>query len=565
MQRLWQNLPLTLAMFFARSMFFAQLIGRIGMPNMRSPYLIAENLSYKLDLVRPLFDAIHLSLAGGDRVALVGANGVGKSTLLKLLAGQLQPTQGSIVHQGKLYDLPQISTLREGLQAETVFDFLNRVSSEWWEIEHLLETRFCTRLDWSLAMQDLSGGELTKLFLAVGLAQSPDLLLLDEPTNHLDYQGLEAMRQALCQFAGAFVIVSHKPFFLDQVATTTWELTATGLQIYGGNYSFYREQKRLEQVANLRSHETARKQLKRIQASALREQERAAHSSGNGRKQHLQGNLPKIVAGGFKRRAEATAGKLKLKYDSAIADAAQNVADTKVKTSKATKIQLEPHSPKHRTLIGLNQANLWVGDRLLLQNLQLRIESGDRIAIAGANGSGKSSLVKAILSTDAAATLQGEVRLATMKIMYLDQSYALVDRTQTLLENMQQANSVLSYQLLRQQLGHFLFFNDDVYKSASVLSGGELARLAIAMITISELDLLILDEPTNNLDIPTVEQMVAALNDYPGALWVISHDLDFLSQIGITRSFHLKQQTLQPTVYLPRERSHYYTELLNPY
>lgn len=533
------------------------------MSNYRQPYLIAEDLSYEVDSTHLLFQGIHLSISAGDRIALIGSNGVGKSTLLKILSGEAQPKQGSTVCHGSTYYLPQISTIRESIQSASIFDFLNAISNEWWEIERILAMTFSTALDLSLPMQNLSGGELTKLFLAVGLARSPDLLLLDEPTNHLDYLALEELRQFLHQFQGAFVIVSHKPFFLDQVANTTWELTPTGLQVYGGNYSLYREQKQLEHTARVRSHETARKELKRAKISALREQERAAQSNRNGRQRQLNGDMPRILAGGLKRQAEVTAATLKVKHDKAIAAATQKVADTKVRTPKATSIQLEEKSQKHRQLIEINHAHLWVDHRLLLKDIQLQVESGDRISIAGVNGSGKSSLVKAILSIEStSARLQGDVRLAQMRIMYLDQSYEFVDRTQTVLENMQRTNSALNYQLLRQQLGHFLFFNDSVYKSASVLSGGELARLAIAMITISELDLLILDEPTNNLDIATVDHMVEALNDYQGALWVISHDLDFLSRINITRSFHLKHQTLQQTVYLPNERFHYHHELL---
>ncbi len=154
------------------------------------------------------------------------------------------------------------------------------------------------------------------------------------------------------------------------------------------------------------------------------------------------------------------------------------------------------------------------------------------------------------------------MRCADMEIVYLDQNYDLVDRQQTVLANLQRSNPDLSYQLLRQQLGHFLFFNDDVHKSAAVLSGGELARLAIAMITISQLDLLILDEPTNNLDIITIDQMVEALNDYHGAIWVISHDLDFLSRINITVACQLKNQTLQTMSHLPSDSSLYHAELL---
>lgn len=534
------------------------------MLNPRQPYLIAESLSYELNSTRVLFEGIQLSLSANDRIALVGTNGVGKSTLLKILAGQIQPTQGSVTRNGAIYYLPQISTIRAAVQTESIFDFLSTMSNEWWEIEQILETRFGTALDLSLPLQSLSGGELTKLFLAIGVSRSPDLLLLDEPTNHLDYLALEELCQFLYQFEGAFVIVSHKPFFLDQVANLTWELTPNGLQVYGGNFSLYREQKQLEQAAKLRSHETARKDLKRVKASALREQERAAQSHRNGRRKALNGDMPRIAAGNLKRQAEVTAGTLKVKHDRAIAAAAQKVTETKIRTHKATSIQLEERSKKHRSLIEISDSSLWVEHRLLLKNIDLHLLSGDRVVVAGINGSGKSCLVKAILEIGSTpAFLQGgEVQLAEMRTVYLDQSYEFVECNQTVLENMHRVNPTLSYQLLRQQLGHFLFFNDDVYKPASALSGGELARLAIAMITISEIDLLILDEPTNNLDIVTVDQMVEALNNYQGALWVISHDLDFLSRINMTRSFRLRHQTLQETVHLPNERSHYHNELL---
>lgn len=534
------------------------------MSNQQQPYLIAENLSYTLESTRVLFQGIDLSLAAEDRIALVGSNGIGKSTLLKILVSQIQPARGSVSCNGSMYYLPQISTIRASIQHESVLDFLSAISNEWWEIEQILETTFSTSLDLALSMQHLSGGELTKLFLAVGLSRSPDFLFLDEPTNHLDYLALEALRQALCQFDGAFVIVSHKPFFLDQVAKTTWELSPTELRIYGGNFTYYREQKQLEETAKVRAHETARKELKRAKATVLNEQKRAAQSRRSGRQKALSGGMPSIVAGKLKRSAEAVAGKLKVKHDKAMAAATQKVADTKVRAHKATSIQLEEHSKKHRKLIEINHANLWVEDRLLLKDIELSVLSHDRISIAGANGSGKSCLVKAILGVESTPAILkgGDVKQTTMRTVYLDQSYELVDRSQTMLQNMQRANPALNYQLLRQQLGHFLFFNDDVHKAASVLSGGELVRLAIAMITISDIDLLILDEPINNLDITTVDQMVEALNNYHNALWVISHDLDFLSRINITRSFQLAHQRLQATRYLPIERSHYHKDLL---
>jgi ATPase subunit of ABC transporter with duplicated ATPase domains len=542
------------------------------MPNTPQPYLLADQLAYDVTSTRRLFQGIHISIAPDDRIALVGANGVGKSTLLKILAGEIVPTTGSVRYHGTVYYLPQISTLHQRLKANTVLDTLTAASDEWWIITNVLETTFNTCINLSLPIAALSGGELTKLFLSIGLAQQPNVLLLDEPTNHMDYLALEELRQFLLSFNGAFVIVSHKPFFLDQVVHTTWELSSDGLALYGGNFSMYREQKQTELEARLRSHETARKELKRAKTTAVQEQKRMAQSRRTGEHKVRSGKIDKIAAGGLKNSAENTAGKLKQKHEAAIAEATQKLTATKVRTDKATSIQLEERSQKRRNLIEIQGANLWMENRLLIQDIQLHLAIGDRLSLNGANGSGKSSLVKAVLGMsklevpelevpNAAQLNGGQIQIAaSMNVVYLDQTYTLVDRSQTLLENMRAANAALSYQQIRQQLGHFLFFNQDVDKMASTLSGGELARLTIAMITIADIDLLILDEPTNNLDIPTVDQLVNAVNRYQGALWVISHDLDFLSRININQSLKLNAQTLQRTTYLPCKPERYYQE-----
>ncbi|WP_008319480.1 ATP-binding cassette domain-containing protein [Leptolyngbya sp. PCC 6406] len=248
----------------------------------------------------------------------------------------------------------------------------------------------------------------------------------------------------------------------------------------------------------------------------------------------------------FANRASSTAGHAAKRNQAAVAQAAHQVAETKVRTAKATTVQLAETSQKRRTLLEIRDGRLRVGDSILIRNIQLQVVAGDRIAIAGANGSGKSSLVKAIFAEAEAVRLEAaDLRLADpLAVVYLDQTYGLIEIHHGVLDNLQVANPGLPYQQLRQQLGHFLFFNQAVDKPASVLSGGELARLAMAMISVATIDLLILDEPTNNLDIETVETIIGAINDYRGALWVISHDLDFLSQIEIDRALTLKHQTL---------------------
>lgn len=530
----------------------------------KKPILLAENLAYEIRADRILFEKVNVSIEDNHRIALVGRNGVGKSTLLKIFASQIRPTTGSVKSNGVIYYLPQISTIQESIKADTVFNFLNSSCDEWWKIGDILETKFSTSLDLSLSLTNLSGGELTKLFLAVGLSQKPNLLLLDEPTNHMDLFALETLSSFLNDFNGALVIVSHKPFFLDRVTDITWELTPEGMNVYGGNFSFYRDQKHTEAQVVLRNHEVAKKELKRSKNAVLKEQQRAAQSQIKGHQKFLSGSIGKLEAGNLKRKAQVSGGIAKKKHETAVAKATQRLQETKVKTTKSTSIQIQEKSHKSRNLINIQGANLNIGNRLLIENIHLHISSGDRVALSGGNGSGKSSLIKAILGANSAVLESGEVLLApNIKAVYLDQTYELVNREQTILENMQAVNSNLNYQLLRQQLGHFLFKNDDVNKSASVLSGGELARLAIAIISISEIDLLILDEPTNNLDIETVDQMVEGINEFRGALWVISHDLDFLSRINVNKAFNLSKQALQMTAYLPTETKQFYQELLH--
>lgn len=526
---------------------------------LHQPYLLADRLTYQLPPDRLLFKEVQLSLFPGDRIGLIGSNGTGKSTLLKLLAQQITPTAGTVQRYGSVYYLPQISPVQEQFAENSVFHYLSSQSDEWWNTVSFLETEFTTAIDLNLPLTQLSGGELTKLLLAAGFAQTPDVLLLDEPTNHLDHLGLGVLQRLIESFAGAVVLVSHKPFFLDQVVHTIWELTSAGITEYGGNYSLYRAQKQIEQESRIRAHKVAQKDLNRAKIVAAQEQRRAAQSQRQGKSQ--AGSIPRIAAGAYQRKAEVTAGKLKQKHAATVAVANQNVAETKVRTHRVTSIQLEENRRQHRHLIDIQGADLWVANQCLIQNIHLHLSSEDRVAIAGANGAGKSSLVKAIFSDTIARLEPPAQQSSAMKTVYLDQRYALVNRNLTVLQNMQQANSSLSYQQIRQQLGHFLFFNQEVEKSASVLSGGELARLALSMISVSGIDLLILDEPTNHLDTQTVDQIVNALRDYQGAMLVISHDLAFLSQIQITKAFQIKAQTLQPTVYLTDQQQDYYQEL----
>lgn len=531
--------------------------------------LSADNIAYRLSSDKMLFKGVNLGINNGDRIALVGCNGIGKSTLLKILSNQIVPTSGNLNCNVSTYYLPQISTLLKDHKEDTIYEYLSSVLDEWWEIINILEIQLGTSLDISIPIKNLSGGEITKLFLAIGIYKQSDIILLDEPTNHLDFLSLEYLTKFLNNFNGAFIIVSHQPFFLDRVANTTWELTSNGINIYGGNFSFYKKEKEIELQNALKTREIAKKELARTKESALKEEKRAARSQREGKITASKGGMGKGERKGLASLASASSGSASQKHNEAVNKALEKLSNSKVTTKKLTNIRLDTTNNKRgKNIIEIERSNLKIGGELFLNEINIYISLGDRVAISGANGSGKSSLIKAILNSLSGEKSNfviegGRISISqNMNIVYLDQKYNLIDNEKTVLENMYQANKSFDYEFLRQQLGDFLFKNHEVDKNASVLSGGELARLSLAIISISEIDLLILDEPTNNLDLETVEQIVDALEGYEGTILVISHDLDFLSKINIEKSFQIKNKRLEPTFYLPKSKEMFYQELI---
>lgn len=493
---------------------------------------------------KTLLKEVSASVSIDKKIGLVGANGSGKTSLLNAIITQ----QTGIFLFGTIYYVPQLDLelLNQKIPAH---EYISKYFDEWWQVLEVFKTHFSGKdLDPNQKLNTLSGGELTKVNLAIAYLINPDLLLLDEPTNHLDKKSLQTLITFLNEYEKSFIVVSHDSSFLDKVINTIWAIKDQKLNIYGGNYSNFKLQKKFQAEGQARAYEAKKKELNKIKTAIHKENQRAARSIGMNDKLKHDRSMPAILRGGLKSEATRTAGQIKNRLEGQQNKILEETASLKPKTHKKAYLNIQSTSGK-QTLINLNNTELFVGGTKLLDIPDLVISASDRVLIEGDNGSGKTSFVKAILNKPN-YLLKGDMYISnTMTSAFISQKYEIVNTELSLTENVQSFNKELPYQEVRKHLGNFLFLTDeDVNKKAVVLSGGEVARLAFAMVTTGNIDLLILDEPTNNLDINTIEAITDALTDFKGAIVLISHNEAFIHDIDINKTYTIEDGviTLSP-------------------
>ncbi|GAA0512813.1 ABC transporter ATP-binding protein [Saccharopolyspora subtropica] len=448
--------------------------------------------------VRPLLDGVSLGVSAGERIGVVGLNGGGKTTLLEVLAGIAEPDSGRVSHARDLRmavvtqrtELPEDATVRSAVLDPHGFT----AEHEWAadpRVRSVLSGLGMTRLGLDTAVKDFSGGERRRVALAAALVRELDLLVLDEPTNHLDVEGVRWLADHLLERRCALVVVTHDRWFLDTVCNRTWEVVDGRVEQYEGGYAdwvFARaERARLAQQAEERRRNLARKELAWLQ-----------------------------------RGAKARTSKPRYRREAAEA----LIAD--VPPPRDT-VELVTFAKRRlgRIVLELEDVDLRVADRVLLKGVTWRIGPGDRVGVVGVNGSGKTTLLKLLAGErepDAGRRIQGK----TVRLAYLTQELHDLPghwRVLEAIEDVAERVTLGKYELTAAQLGErFGFARGRQWTPVEDLSGGERRRLQLARLLMGEPNVLVLDEPTNDLDIDTLQQLEDLLDGWPGTLVVVSHD-----------------------------------------
>ncbi|MFC9755768.1 ABC-F family ATP-binding cassette domain-containing protein [Streptomyces sp. NPDC056921] len=502
-----------------------------------------------------VLDGLSLSIGRG-RVGLVGTNGAGKSTLLRLLAGQLRPSQGSVTVGGSLAHLPQNITLDTALRVDRALGIAERrdalraieagdvdekhfetIGDDWDVEERALATLGSLGLggiELDRTVGQLSGGETVLLRLAALLLERPDVLLLDEPTNNLDVFARRRLYEAVDSWrSGVLVVVSHDRELLERVDRIA-ELRTGSVNWYGGGWSAYEEAVAAEQEAAGRTLRAAEADVRRQKRELEETQMKLARRQKNGRKAEAEGGLPKILAGRRKRSAQESAGRLRGVHEERLGEARERreeAADA-IRDDAAIRVSL-PHTavPTGRTVLSLNGLRPRFGR---LREATLQVNGPERIALVGRNGAGKTTLLRTL--TGELAPLSGDARIF-VPARFLPQRLDVLDDGLSVAANVARMAPGVTDNHIRAQLARFLFQGKRAEQPAGTLSGGERFRAALAatMLAAPAPQLLMMDEPTNNLDIASVRQLTGALDSYEGALLIASHDLAFLESVGVTR------------------------------
>ncbi|MFQ3616705.1 MAG: ABC-F family ATP-binding cassette domain-containing protein [Cyanobacteriota bacterium] len=511
---------------------------------------------------------INWEVKPGDRVGLVGVNGAGKSTQLKIIAGEIEPTTGEIIRPASLHiayltqefevdpsrtvrdefwrAFAEVNQIHEGLadvqhrmqtaspeELDDLIHQLDRLQRKFEamdgygleaKIEKILPEMGFTAEDGDRPVSAFSGGWQMRMSLGKILLQSPDLLLLDEPTNHLDLETIEWLETYLKGLTTPMVIVSHDREFLDRLCTQIVETERGVSTTYLGNYTAYLQQKEEAQMAQLSAYERQQKELEKQQAFIDRFRASATRST---QAKSREKQLEKI------ERIEAPVGGVRTLHFRF------------------------PEAPRSgREVVVIQDLTHTYEDKILFLGANLLIERGDRIAFLGPNGCGKSTLLRLIMGLE--QPTEGKVTLGDHNVIpgYFEQNQAeALDLSKTVMQTIHDEVPDWTNEDVRTLLGRFLFSKDMVFKKVEALSGGEKARLALAKMLLRPVNLMILDEPTNHLDIPAKEMLEEAIQNYDGTLIVVSHDRYFISQVA-TKIVEVRDGELR----LYRGDYHYYLE-----
>ncbi|MFI8790277.1 ABC-F family ATP-binding cassette domain-containing protein [Streptomyces sp. NPDC055105] len=536
-------------------------------PTAPSASLTCSALSFQWQDGTPVLDGLSLAIGRG-RTGLVGTNGTGKSTLLRLLAGQLAPSQGSVTVGGSLAYLPQNITLDTALRVDQALGIAERraalraiengdVSEEHfdavgddWDVEEralaTLGSLGLADVELDRTVGQLSGGETTLLRLAALLLERPDVLLLDEPTNNLDVFARRRLYEAVDSWrSGVLLVVSHDRELLERVDRIA-ELRSGSVNWYGGGWSAYEEALATQQEAAgrmLRAAEAdVRRQRRELEETQIKVARRARHS----KKMDAQRKAPRIVAGEKKRSAQESGDKLRGLHEDRLSDAHERREEAAEAIRNDAEIRVSlPHTavPTGRTVLSIDELSLPHGK---LRDGSLHIHGPERIALVGRNGAGKTTLLRTL--TGELEPVSGQAK-TFLPLRFLPQRLDVLDEELSVAANVARMAPGVTDNHIRSQLARFLFKGARAEQPAGTLSGGERFRAALAatMLAAPAPQLLMLDEPTNSLDMASVRQLTNALESYEGALLIASHDLPFLESIGITRWLLLGEDLQETT------------------
>lgn len=535
--------------------------------------LTATNLSKSFG-VNDIFSGISLSIPQRARIAIVGPNGIGKTTLLRILLGLDEPSNGQVTTSrnlttgylpqeaglsgshtlwqeclkalGYLLDLESELTQLEKLmgdpeQAEAALERYGKLQQEFDLLGgYTYETRIRQTLsglgfdesDFNRPITQLSGGQRTRAVLARLLLSNPDLLILDEPTNHLDIAAVEWLESYMRQWQGAALIVSHDRYFLDQVVDQIWEMSADRLEVYRGNYSAYVHQRQERWDLRQQLFESEKERLLKDLDYIKRNISGQNTQQAKGRLKRASRQIQVIEQLGIDALQGKNWGEISLQVEGSdhpmgVEELERRIRALRGPSNRPPHLHLKLKTDLRSGDLVLRTRDLAIGyadeGKALFHCPDLLLKRGECTAIIGPNGAGKTTFLKTLL--EKLPPLEGEVILGTsLEIGYFAQAHEDLNPKRSLVEEIQSVAKDMYLAEVRNYLARFLFWGDDVFKKVAVLSGGERGRLALAKLSLTKANLLLLDEPTNHLDIPSQEVLQEVLAEFPGTILLVSHD-----------------------------------------